>query len=104
MQMRGGPRKTQWMMYAEYRHECYANLCIVSESPLRASMHVISFPSVAHAMQDLRSDIVQLTSTLQALLNGVAAILRVAEEHLRAGHVEHGVRDVGYWSSVRHKS
>jgi hypothetical protein len=42
-------------------------------------MHVIHSQAQPMQMHDLRSDIVQLTSTLQALLNGVAAILRVAE-------------------------
>jgi hypothetical protein len=48
-----------------------------------------------------QSDIVQLAFTLQALLDGITAILRVTEEHLRAWHVEHGVRYISYYSTVR---
>jgi hypothetical protein len=58
-------------------------------SPLSAAP--TTFPDEAR-----RSDIIQFPPTLKALFNSVAAILRIAEEHLRAGHVEHWVRDIRY--------
>jgi hypothetical protein len=44
----------------------------------------------------MRSNIIEFIPRLETLLDGITAILRVAKEHLRAWHIEHRVRDVGY--------
>lgn len=65
------------------------------EAEERNSQRVLFvFPSIYEFVQsDL--DIVEFALTFQACLDSVAAILGVTEEHLRAGHVEHGVGYVG---------
>jgi hypothetical protein len=51
--------------------------------------------NAAYLQMWIRSDVVQFALALEAPLDGITAILGVAEEHLGAGHVEHGVGNVG---------
>jgi hypothetical protein len=55
-------------------------------------------PQSKRTKQAGESNIIEFIPRLETLLDGITAILRVPEKHLRARHIEHRVRDVGYRS------
>jgi hypothetical protein len=85
---------------------CYINKCararvINMQASPTAHAHLLPFvcillPRPCLGSEMMRSNIIEFIPRLETLLDGITAILRVAKQHLRARHIEHRVRDVGY--------